>query len=171
MSENKTKDTTVQDFTLLVEERIHHLMVTDGPEQGRMIELGKDPVTIGRMAPSHIVLRDVEISRTHCCIHLDAGQAVITDLNSTNGTFVDGKRVVDSAWLSHGSTIRIGRHQLKYEQRTRREIEYSRDFDRSLEGASRYVQSMLPSPIDASRTDAIDRPDQASGREDSRRRN
>jgi sigma-B regulation protein RsbU (phosphoserine phosphatase) len=43
--------------------------------------------------------------------------------------------------------VRIGRHQMKYERRTRREIELARDFERSLEGASRYVQSMLPPQI------------------------
>jgi len=155
---NNQKDTTIQDFTLIVapdaasapaEERIHQLLVIEGAEQGRVIELTGSSTTLGRVEPSDIVLRDVEISRTHCNIYLDAGALFITDLKSTNGTFVDGRRAALPVKLTDGCEVRIGRHKLKYERRTRREIELSRDFERSLEGASRYVQSMLPQPINS----------------------
>ena len=156
MSDSNKKDITVQDYTLIVasesaaeggEERIHQLLVIEGAEQGRMFELNTPSITVGRAAPSEIVLRDVEISRKHCSIHEEAGALYIADLNSTNGTFVDGQRVTSQTKLTDGCRVRVGRHQLKYERRTRREIELSRDFERSLEGASRYVQSMLPPPI------------------------
>ena len=156
MSDSNKKDITIQDFTLIVasegsaetgEERIHQLLVIEGADQGRMIELNTPSVTVGRTAPSEIVLRDVEISRRHCNIYQETGALYITDLNSTNGTFVDGQRVVAPVKLTDGCVVRVGRHQMKYERRTRREIELSRDFERSLEGASRYVQSMLPQPI------------------------
>ena len=156
MNDGKKKDITVQDFTLIIapgeaisagEERIHQLLVTEGAEQGRMIELTEPSITIGRAAPAEVILRDVEISRSHCRIFQDAGALMITDLKSTNGTFVDGRRITAPIKLTDGCLIRVGRHQLKYERRTRREIEQSRDFERSLEGASRYVQSMLPLPI------------------------
>lgn len=156
MSDKHKKDITIQDFTLMVapeenqvpgEERIHQLLVTEGAEQGRIIELNAPGVTLGRAAPADVMLRDVEVSRRHCLISLETGAPMISDLKSTNGTFVDGRRIVAPAKLTDGCMIRIGRHQLKYERRTRREIELSRDFERSLEGASRYVQSMLPPPI------------------------
>lgn len=155
MSDTK-KDITIQDFTLIVapgdavapgEERVHQLVVTEGAEQGRMIELSAAGLTLGRAAPADVVLRDVEISRGHCRISIDAGVPMIADLKSTNGTYVDGVRISTPVKLTDGCIIRIGRHQLKYERRTRREIESTRDFERSLEGASRYVQSMLPAPI------------------------
>ena len=156
MKDSGKPDITIQDRTLIVasdginevgEERIHQLLVIEGVEQGRMIELTAPTVTLGRLAPSEIVLRDVEVSRTHCQIYHDAGAMHVSDLNSTNGTFVDGRRVTAPVRLTDGCVLRIGRHQLKYERRTRREIELSRDFERSLEGAQRYVQSMLPQPI------------------------
>jgi sigma-B regulation protein RsbU (phosphoserine phosphatase) len=156
MNDSKKKDITIQDFTLIVapgdataagEERIHQLLVTEGAEQGRMIELAEPGLTVGRAAPADVMLRDVEISRNHCRLTLEAGVPMIADLKSTNGTFVDGRRITAPAKLTDGCIIRIGRHQLKYERRTRREIELSQDFERSLEGASRYVQSMLPAPI------------------------
>ena len=152
MSDKHKKDITIQDFTLIVapdsaptpgDERIHQLLVTEGAEQGRMIELTADSITVGRAPPADVTLRDVEISRSHCRISQDAGVLMIADLKSTNGTFVDGRRIAAPVKLTDGCIIRIGRHQLKYERRTRREIELSRDFERSLEGASRYVQSML----------------------------
>jgi serine phosphatase RsbU (regulator of sigma subunit) len=156
MTESPKKDITIQDFTLIVapddatapgEERIHQLLVTEGAEQGRMIELAEPSITVGRAAPADVTLRDVEISRSHCRITQDAGVLMIADLNSTNGTYVDGRRITAPVKLTDGCMIRVGRHQLKYERRTRREIELSQDFERSLEGASRYVQSMLPPPI------------------------
>jgi len=156
MSDSKKKDITIKDSTLIVapdagneagEERLHQLLVIDGAEQGRMIEITAPSLTMGRAAPSEIVLRDVEISRSHCSIYQEAGALLIADLKSTNGTYVDGRRITAPARLTDGCVVRIGRHQLKYERRTRREIELSRDFERSLEGASRYVQSMLPRPV------------------------
>lgn len=129
------------------DERIHQLVVIEGLEQGRMIELDTPTVTLGRLAPSDIVLRDVEISRSHCKIYRDDAALYLSDLNSTNGTFVDDRRVTTPVKLTDGCRVRLGGHLLKYERRTRREIELSRDFERSLEGAARYVLSMLPQPI------------------------
>ena len=156
MSDTQKKDITIQDYTLVVnpgaggapaEERIHQLVVIEGAEQGRMIELGAGAITLGRVEPSDVVLRDVEISRGHCNIYQQDGERYIADLQSTNGTFVDGQRITVPTKLTDGCVVRIGRHQMKYERRTRREIELARDFERSLEGASRYVQSMLPPQI------------------------
>ena len=156
VSDTQKKDTTIQNFTLMVapeaaqtgaEERIHILTVIEGAEQGRVIELTAQSITIGRVEPSNVVLRDIEMSRSHCDIYLEFGQLYITDLKSTNGTYVDGRRINSPTKLTEGNVIRVGRHQMRYERRTQREIEFSRDFERSLEGASRYVQSMLPQPI------------------------
>jgi serine phosphatase RsbU (regulator of sigma subunit) len=129
------------------DERIPFLVVTEGAEHGRIIELGPQPVTIGRTPPCEIILRDVELSRSHCRAQLQGEAALITDLASTNGTFIDGRRVTGSGLLEEGGYLQIGRHLLKYERRSRREIEQRREFDRSLEGASQYIQSLLPPPI------------------------
>jgi sigma-B regulation protein RsbU (phosphoserine phosphatase) len=87
------------------------------------------------------------MSRNHCNIYVEFGQRYITDLKSTNGTYVDGRRISSPSLLTDGCVVRVGRHHLRYERRTRRELETALDFERSLEGASRYVQSMLPQPI------------------------
>ena len=131
------------------DERIHFLVVTEGAEHGRIIELGSETITIGRTPPCQIVLRDVELSRFHCRALLQPDGVLITDLDSTNGTFVDGRRVAGTAVLTDGAYLQIGRHLLKYERRARQEIEQRQEFDRSLEGASQYIQSLLPPPITA----------------------
>lgn len=129
------------------EDRVHFLVVTEGAEHGRIIELGAEAVSIGRTPPCEVVLRDVELSRSHCRVLLHRDGVLVTDLGSTNGTFVDGRRVDGTAPLADGGYLQIGRHLLKYERRARREIEQRREFDRSLEGASQYIQSLLPPPI------------------------
>ena len=148
LNDSDKKDITIQDHTLVValegtteaaEERIHQLLVIEGTEQGRMIELHAQSTVLGRAVPSDIVLRDVEISRSHCKIYREAGALHICDLKSTNGTFVDGQRVTSPLKLTDGCMLRIGRHQLKYECRMCCEIELSCDFECSLEGVSCYV--------------------------------
>lgn len=129
------------------EEHVHYLVVTEGAEHGRIIELGSEPLTIGRTPPCEIVLRDVELSRVHCRVHLREDGVAVEDLASTNGTFVDGRRVEGTATLHDGGYLQIGRHLLKYELRSRHETEQRREFDRSLEGASQYIQSLIPAPI------------------------
>jgi sigma-B regulation protein RsbU (phosphoserine phosphatase) len=159
VNDNSPKVIPLQDRTLVVgpatasagggesEARIQQLVVIEGPEQGRMITLDANAITLGRAAPSDILLRDIEISRVHCRLYLENGERRIADLQSTNGTFVDGRRITAPARLTDGCVVTIGRHRIKVERRTQREIELAHEFERSLEGASRYVQSMLPPPI------------------------
>ena len=155
MSYNNQDQTALDTTTIVVqgqstasrEERGHQLVVTEGADMGRVIDLSGRALTIGRLPPAELVLTDHLISRNHCRISMDGGAPVVADLNSTNGTFVDGQRLDSPLRLTEGCIITVGRHQLKYERHTRREIESKRDFERSLDGASRYVQSMLPPPI------------------------
>lgn len=72
---------------------------------------------------------------------------MVTDLGSTNGTFVDGVRVVEPTPLPVGAVLRVGRQSLKHEWRTRQEILHSDQLDRELEEACSYVRALLPAPI------------------------
>ncbi len=75
---------------------------------GRNFPIRLDSVIIGREATSDIVLEDASISRQHARITRDAmGNWSITDLNSTNGTKVNGRRINDSA-LRYGDQITFG---------------------------------------------------------------
>src|SRR5688572_2389579 len=127
--------------------RAHYLLVVDGEGTGRRILLGKDPVVIGRSAPAGVVLNDQRASRAHCRVCLALDEVIVIDLESSNGTFVDGQRVASGAPLPVGSRLRVGSHVLEHEWRIRKEVEESQELDRDLEQAWRYIQALLPAPL------------------------
>jgi serine phosphatase RsbU (regulator of sigma subunit) len=75
------------------------------------------------------------------------GEVYVADLGSSNGTMIDGKRLTQPALLPPGARLQIGSHVLEHEFRSRKEIEASRELDRDLESARRYVQSLMPAPL------------------------
>ena len=127
--------------------RAHYLLIVDGEGKGRRIPLGKDPVVIGRSAPADVVLDDQRVSRAHCRICLAVDEVIVIDLESSNGTFVDGQRVSSGSPLPPGSRLQVGSHVLEHEWRIRKEVEESQELDRDLDQAWRYIQSLLPAPL------------------------
>lgn len=79
-----------------------------GPRAGEVVYLDKPTVVIGREATTDVIINDPEVSRNHCRLILQ-GTYLIQDLGSTNGTFVDGRRLKgDSVRLRHGQQIQLG---------------------------------------------------------------
>jgi pSer/pThr/pTyr-binding forkhead associated (FHA) protein len=84
------------------------LRVLDGADRGKVYENLVVPMTIGREEGNTIQLNDERISRFHAKIQEDAGKLVLTDLESTNGTRVNGESV--KLWiLRPGDLIEVGR--------------------------------------------------------------
>ena len=125
----------------------HYLVMLGGAEPGKRVEIGAEPLTIGRDAQQTLVFADADLSRHHARVSLLNGEAVAEDLGSTNGTFVDGKRVTSPLTLREGSVLRAGSQLLKYERRSRRDVEQTRELDRGLLKASNYVLSLLPASL------------------------
>lgn len=71
---------------------------------------------IGRSDESDIVLNDPSVSRTHATIEIAAGRATLRDLDSTNGTFINGKRIRSQA-LRDGDELKLGNTRLRFEAR------------------------------------------------------
>jgi serine phosphatase RsbU (regulator of sigma subunit) len=138
--------TLARDLDLITSERLHCLEFSDGSVDRRHV-VGPLGLRIGRTPPADVILADSEISRAHCLVALKDGELYVSDLNSTNGTFVDGVKVGGVTPLPVGSILQVGNRSLKHEWRTRIEIEQSEDFDRELERASSYVQALLPPPL------------------------
>ena len=69
------------------------LVITSGAKEGMELELGEDQLTIGRSADSGLVIRDDYTSTHHARLMLWSDQWMIQDLDSTNGTFLNSKRV------------------------------------------------------------------------------
>jgi len=133
------------DFTL--EDRAHCLELIEGHDCGHRYIVGAAGASVGRTAPADIVLADSEVSRTHCRLALENGILMVTDLHSTNGTFIDGIRISDPTPIPVGAILRVGRQSLKHEWRTHREILQHDEFDRDIGKARSYVEALLPPPI------------------------
>ncbi|MFO0791360.1 MAG: FHA domain-containing protein [Pirellulales bacterium] len=89
------------------------LRVLDGADRGRVYEHMPTPVTIGREEGNSVQLNDERISRFHIKIQEDQGKLVLTDLESTNGTRVNGEDV-QLRILQFGDVIALGRSILLY---------------------------------------------------------
>jgi len=129
------------------EEFGHYLVVIGGTSLGRRLRLDEQPITIGRDPSCDLVLASPDVSRRHCRLQLVAGEVFATDLRSTNGTYIDGKRAEESMLLPDGSILEVGQQVLKHERRSTREVKEAQELDRDLEKARNYVLSLLPTPI------------------------
>ncbi|MBX3441335.1 MAG: FHA domain-containing protein [Planctomyces sp.] len=106
--------------------------VLDGLEMGHVFEDLPTPISIGREEDNHIRLNDERVSRFHAKVQEDAGRIILTDLDSTNGTRVNG-HPIRIRILQIGDQILIGRCMMLYgspeqmAERTRqvREVERS----------------------------------------------
>ena len=84
------------------------LAITSGPKQGTELALGREPLTIGRSSESGLVIRDDYTSTHHARLLLWNDEWMIQDLDSTNGTFLDGKRVTVPTQVPLNTPIKIG---------------------------------------------------------------
>jgi pSer/pThr/pTyr-binding forkhead associated (FHA) protein len=81
---------------------------------GRAHELNVDRTTIGRVEDNMFQIAEASISSHHCEVLLRGSDVVIKDLNSTNGTFINGEQITESV-LKPGQTLRLGQVELKLE--------------------------------------------------------
>ena len=84
------------------------LRILDGADRGRTFEDVPTPLTVGREEGNSVQLDDDRISRFHLKIQEDGGKVVLTDLQSTNGTKVNGE-IVHLCLLRPGDVISVGR--------------------------------------------------------------
>ncbi|MGA7991762.1 MAG: RDD family protein [Thermoanaerobaculia bacterium] len=76
--------------------------------EGREIELSDGEVTLGRSRTSTVRLEHESVSRSHALLTFDRGEAIVKDLNSSNGTFVGGKRILHETRLVNGDRLQLG---------------------------------------------------------------
>ncbi|MDO5672740.1 MAG: FHA domain-containing protein [Actinomycetaceae bacterium] len=89
------------------------IVVTQGPLVGSSLQLGSLPVVIGRSPACTLVLEDESSSREHARIYLDSGTWWVEDLNSTNGTLVQGRLIEGPTPLGLHMPITIGQSTLE----------------------------------------------------------
>lgn len=100
-------------------EPAHHLLLPGHTGAARSVGIGARALVVGRQPSCDLPLTGLEVSRRHCSFELVEGLVVVTDIGSTNGTFVNGVRVQGPATLRDGAEIRVGSHTLRYVRTSR----------------------------------------------------
>ena len=86
----------------------YQLVIRTGPDSGKVYPIEKSEIFIGRDLNNEIVINDQEISRRHARVFVQGGNYVIEDLGSTNGTSVNGQRIMGPYILRAGELITFG---------------------------------------------------------------
>jgi uncharacterized RDD family membrane protein YckC len=76
--------------------------------EGHEIDLADGEATLGRSRTSTVRLEHESVSRSHALLTLNQGEAIVKDLNSSNGTYVGGKRISRETRLQSGDRVQIG---------------------------------------------------------------
>lgn len=90
------------------------LVVLTPPLTGRSIDVTEEKTSIGRLEDNKVCLPESSVSSHHCELQLKGDEIQVKDLNSTNGTFINGDQVKEAV-LRPGQTLRLGVIELKYE--------------------------------------------------------
>jgi predicted Zn finger-like uncharacterized protein len=83
------------------------LAVINGPDAGSVYRIEKPRITIGRTG-ADLALNDSEISRNHAAVEIRDTQYLLEDLKSTNGTLVDGEKILGPTELQNHSEFQVG---------------------------------------------------------------
>ena len=89
-------------------ENPYRLVVKAGPNPGTAFDLSKEVTLLGRDVTNDISLGDPEVSRQHARLTRTPGGYVLEDLGSTNGSFVNGERLVAPRVLASGDLLGLG---------------------------------------------------------------
>src|SRR5262249_6167517 len=84
------------------------LITLQGPEIGRKYALNTSPAILGRQLDCTICLDAKAVSRQHAQILCENGNYFVEDLQSSNGTFVNGTRILGKTPLTERDTLQIG---------------------------------------------------------------
>src|SRR5512137_467532 len=84
---------------------------------GRTHELKAEKTTIGRLEDNDFSIPEASVSSHHCEVLLRGSDVVVKDLNSTNGTFINGEKVTESV-MKPGQILRLGQIEMRLETDT-----------------------------------------------------
>jgi transcriptional regulator with GAF, ATPase, and Fis domain len=121
MTEDRTSNVSAETLVLasgdnqenFLRVRRTKLLVISGPLQGREFVVNRDTFTVGSSSRNDLAISDSTVSKRHCEIIVEQSGYLIRDLDSTNGTFVQGVRV-SSAHLAPGSEIQLGKTRIVF---------------------------------------------------------
>src|SRR5258706_5502078 len=88
------------------------LVILNQGMTGRTFDLNVERTTVGRVEENTFQIADASVSSRHAEILLQGSELLVRDLNSTNGTFINGEKISE-AILKPGQTLRFGQVELK----------------------------------------------------------
>lgn len=97
-------------------EHSHRILVVKGPDRGLEVEIQATKLTIGSSNSNDLVLSDTTVSRRHALLAVEGDRYVLRDLESTNGTVVDGTPVRE-AYLAPGARVSFGDTEILFQPR------------------------------------------------------
>ncbi|MCB1908890.1 MAG: SpoIIE family protein phosphatase [Rhodocyclaceae bacterium] len=131
------------------DERAWYLVMVEGTGPGTRTRVGDGRIVVGRAEPADLVLHDTEVSRRHCAIELHPqGALLVTDLNATNGTYVNGESIRGSVVVGEHAILQLGRHVFRCERLSGQEAAHHDSVAEEFRRAREYVMALLPAPID-----------------------
>ena len=89
------------------------------------VQITKDKTTLGRRPYNDIVIDNLAVSGEHAVLQMVGLDVFIEDLNSTNGTYINGK-AIKKQQLAHNDTVEIGKYKIKYL------VEESGDYEKTM---------------------------------------
>lgn len=124
-----------------------NLALMAGPRYGHELPVPSPVVVLGRAANADVRIDDDSVSDRHARLEYDSGAWRITDLDSTNGTAVEGTRLAPGlpTPLPYGATVRLGGVQLQFRQVEAADVEAAR---------AEYVAPEAPRTLREERTGA-----------------
>ena len=114
------------------------------------VQITKDKTTLGRRPYNDIVIDNLAVSGEHAVLQMVGNDVFIEDLNSTNGTYINGK-AIKKQLLQHNDTVEVGKYKIKYL------VEDSSDYEKTMimrpgaaaAATSAYSPSTLPPMADS----------------------
>jgi hypothetical protein len=109
------------------------------------VQITKDKTTLGRRPYNDIVIDNLAVSGEHAVLQMVSSDVFIEDLNSTNGTYINGK-AIKKQLLTHNDTVEIGKYKIKYL------VDEGADYEKTMimrPGATSAAPAIGPTPFGA----------------------
>ncbi|MGW0432229.1 FtsK/SpoIIIE domain-containing protein [Micromonospora sp. NPDC003197] len=131
------------------------LEVIRGPDAGLRVALGPGRHTVARSSKASVVLRDTEVSRVgHASLDVAPdGALIVVDLGSSNGTYINGVRILHPTRLMPGPALQMGANELRWVPSSTRALRVTRapdgrlDFDRAFASVPAVPNIEVPLPV------------------------
>lgn len=133
------------EFRQAESDTVHCLRRVHAPESAMPHVVTPIGLKIGRVKPADIIVSDPSVSREHCLVEFAADKLRVMDLNSTNGTYIDNKRIGRAELLPVGSVLRVGTVSFEHVVQDRADMEQLDPASFNLDELSRQARIARPS--------------------------